>query len=88
MEGATWDGKSKALAVTDELSVALPPTRLHWLHRDSSEYKQTEDCLRIPVYLNSSRSSLISAFNLRSPKDAPSAVWLQRSVCLTLWAKH
>jgi len=89
MEGAAWDSASGGqLTMTDELTVALPVTRLKWVHRDSDEYKRTADFLRSPVYLNTSRSNLISAFNLPSPKAVPVSVWLQRSVCLTLWTKQ
>jgi len=87
MEGAAWDTSAEQLKVTDELAVVIPQTRLRWVHRDSADYKQTADFLRIPVYLNTTRSLLISSFSLRSPKEVPPAVWLQRSVCLTLWTK-
>uniref|UniRef100_A0A7S4VS10 Dynein heavy chain n=1 Tax=Alexandrium monilatum TaxID=311494 RepID=A0A7S4VS10_9DINO len=87
VEGAAWDTQSEELKMTDELTVAMPATRLRWVHRDSADYKQTADFLRIPVYLNTSRSLLISSFNLKSPMEIPQAVWLQRSVCLTLWTK-
>eukprot|EP00439_Symbiodinium_sp_Y106_P030402 s829_g3.t1 len=86
MEGAAWgDGQ---LSVTDELSVALPDTWLRWVHVDSAEFKQTSDHLRVPVYLNTSRSNLISAFTVKSPKDVPNAVWVQRSVAITIWTKQ
>lgn len=87
MEGAAWDLKKKELTMTDELSVALPPIRLHWSHKDSADVKQAADRLRVPVYLNTSRSVLICAFNVQAPKEPSCAVWFQRSVCLTLWTK-
>lgn len=86
MEGAAWgDGQ---LSVTDELSIALPDTWLRWVHVDSAEFKQTSEHLRVPVYLNTSRSNLISAFTVKSPKDVPNAVWVQRSVAITIWTKQ
>jgi len=90
MEGATWEPKSVdgQLATTDELFVALPQTQLKWLHRDSPECKATADFLKVPVYLNTCRNLLITAFNLRQAKGLPDSTWIQRSVCLTLWTKQ
>jgi len=89
MEGAAWDmsGSAGQLKMTEKLTVALPQTCLKWVKGDSGEYKRTLDFLPVPVYLNTSRSSLVSEFNLQTPKDVPPAVWQQRSVCLTLWTK-
>eukprot|EP00931_Biecheleriopsis_adriatica_P034702 TRINITY_DN20021_c0_g5_i1.p1 TRINITY_DN20021_c0_g5~~TRINITY_DN20021_c0_g5_i1.p1 ORF type:complete len:4603 (-),score=1119.02 TRINITY_DN20021_c0_g5_i1:34-13842(-) len=87
MEGASWDAEKALLAVTDELNVALPPAWLRWVHVDSAEYKKSLEFLRVPVYLNSSRSLLISSFGMQSPKEIPNALWVQRSVCVTLWTK-
>ena len=86
LEGATW--ANGQLVVTDELSVALPLLWLRWVHIDSAEFKQTADYLRVPVYLNTSRSLLITAFSLKSPKEIPNAVWVQRSVAVTIWTKQ
>ena len=86
LEGAAWD--KGQLVVTDELSIALPPLWLRWVHVGSPECKQAADFLRVPVYLNTSRSLLISAFSLQTPKDVPNAVWVQRSVAVTIWTKQ
>lgn len=86
LEGAAWD--KGQLVVTDELSVALPLLWIRWVHVDLPEVKQTADYLRVPVYLNTSRSVLISAFSLKTPKEIPNAVWVQRSVAVTIWTKQ
>jgi len=90
IEGAAWDMNTAGgqLTTTDELFIALPTTQLKWCHKDSSEYKATMDFLRVPVYLNTCRNLLVTAFKLRSPKDLPDSTWIQRSVCLTLWNKQ
>jgi len=90
IEGAEWDMNSGGgqLATTDELFIALPTTRLKWVHKDSDEYKATDGFLRVPVYLNTCRNLLITAFKLRTPKELPDSTWIQRSVCLTLWNKQ
>ncbi|CAK0878751.1 unnamed protein product [Prorocentrum cordatum] len=85
LEGAAWDSQ---LTMTDELTVAMPVTRLKWVHRESAEYKKRAEYLRVPVYLNTGRSHLVSEFSLPSPKEVPVFVWLQRSVCITLWTKQ
>merc|ERR1719221_1057215 len=90
MEGATWDQKSGVcgqLTTTDELFVALPDARLKWARRDSPEYKSTQDYFKIAVYLNTARNLLVTSFNLQAPKDIPSAIWMHRSACITLWTK-
>jgi len=86
MEGAAWGDTQ--LCVTEELTVALPNLWLRWVHIDSAECKQAADNLRVPVYLNTSRGLLISAFALKSPKEIPHAVWVQRSVAITIWTKQ
>jgi dynein heavy chain 1 len=86
LEGAAW--ANGQLVVTDELSVALPLLWLRWVHIDSPEFNQTADYLRVPVYLNTSRSLLITAFSLKTPKDIPNAVWVQRSVAVTIWTNQ
>jgi len=85
LEGAAWDASAKQLSVTDELTVALPNTVFRWLHVDSAEYKKTLQFLSVPVYLNTSRSILVTSFGLQSPKEIPNEVWVQRSVCVTIW---
>jgi len=89
MEGAKWDTAGGGqLALTNDLSVPLPQTCLRWVHRDSPEYKRTVDYLKIPVYLTGFRSTLLCPFALKVPKEVDPAVWLQRSVCITLWSKR
>lgn len=92
MESAAWDseaaGGSGQLVTTDELSVALPTTRLKWVHRESAELQATKDYLRLPVYLNMQRNLLITDFKLPFPKEVPQAIWYNRSACLTLWTKQ
>jgi dynein heavy chain 1 len=85
LEGAAWDSQ---LTMTDELTVAMPVTRLKWVHRESPECKKRAEYLRVPVYLNTGRSNLVSEFSLPSPTEVPVSVWLQRSVCITLWTKQ
>lgn len=87
MEGAMWDQSQACLATTEDLTVGLSNTRLKWAHRDSEEFKKTKDYLRLPVYLNMQRNQIICPFNLKAPKTMPVSLWLQRSVCLTLWTK-
>jgi len=87
MEGATWDQASGQLQMTDELMVAMPQSVIRWVHRNSAEFKETLDFLKVPVYLNNVRRNLISSFNLRPPKEVNKDTWLQRSICLTLWTK-
>jgi len=89
IEGATWDtAEGGQLALTDELAVPLPEARLRWVHRDSEEYKKTIEFLKVPVYINGNRTNLLCPFNVRPPKGVDRAVWLQRSVCITLWTKR
>lgn len=85
LEGATWSSSKNELGLTDELAVPLPQLKLSWVRRDSPEFKATADFFAVPVYLNSSRNLLICPFRLPVPQDVPTAIWLQRSVCLTLW---
>jgi dynein heavy chain 1 len=89
IEGAKWDtAEGGQLALTDELAVPLPDARLRWLHMASEDYKRTLDYLKLPVYVNGSRTNLLSAFHVRTPKGVERAVWLQRAVCITLWTKR
>lgn len=87
MDGAAWDQKGKCLATTDDLTVAMPNSRLKWVRRDSNEYKITLEYLHLPVYLNMERKVVVCPFKLKAPDSMPTALWLQRSVCLTLWTK-
>eukprot|EP00927_Polykrikos_kofoidii_P026243 TRINITY_DN23401_c0_g4_i1.p1 TRINITY_DN23401_c0_g4~~TRINITY_DN23401_c0_g4_i1.p1 ORF type:complete len:2209 (-),score=513.79 TRINITY_DN23401_c0_g4_i1:103-6207(-) len=87
MEGANWDTEQGCLGTTDDLTTGMPLTRLAWAHRDSDEYKKTMNYLRLPVYLNGDRNLIIAPFYLKAPQSVPDSVWLQRSVCLTLWTK-
>jgi len=86
IEGAAWDAGAGQLTMSDELFISLPMTQLKWLHRDSAEHKATTDYLRTPVYLNTCRNILVTAFNLKQPKELPNSSWVQRSMCLTLWS--
>eukprot|EP00928_Gymnodinium_smaydae_P025254 TRINITY_DN20180_c0_g1_i4.p1 TRINITY_DN20180_c0_g1~~TRINITY_DN20180_c0_g1_i4.p1 ORF type:complete len:4280 (-),score=1133.62 TRINITY_DN20180_c0_g1_i4:296-13135(-) len=87
MEGATWDQQNGCLATTAELSVSMPLTRLRWTHRDTDEYKRTTEYLKLAIYLNRERNSIVCPCSLRTPKEIPVAMWIQRSVCLTIWTK-
>jgi dynein heavy chain 1 len=88
MEGAKWNmSDGGQLDLTDDLTVPLPDTRLKWVHRDSDEYKKTVEYLKVPVYVNGNRRNLLSPFSARTPNGVDRAVWLQRSVCITLWTK-
>lgn len=86
MEGADWDTKGE-LKSTDELSAALPNTRLKWAHRTSDEYKQTEGYLKLPLYLNTTRANIVESVKLRPPPAIKTSTWIQRGACLTLWTK-
>ncbi|CAJ1328908.1 unnamed protein product [Effrenium voratum] len=83
MEGAAWGDTQ--LCVTEELTVALPNLWLRWVHIDSAECKQAADNLRVPVYLNTSRGLLISAFALKSPKEIPHAVLVPSDSLVLTW---
>jgi dynein heavy chain 1 len=87
MENAAWDGGDKCLKTTDDLFVALPDTRLRWAKRDSAEYKATTDYLNVPIYLNMQRNVIICPSNIKAPSTMPEELWVQRSVCITLWTK-
>jgi dynein heavy chain 1 len=89
IEGAKYDTSGEGhLALTDELAVPLPDMRLRWVHRDSKEYLDTLEFFKAPVYVNGTRTNLLCPFYIRAPKDTTQSVWLQRSVCITLWTKR
>jgi len=88
LEGATWMDKNPQageLGLADDLFVALPPVRIRWVHVSSTEWAKQADYLLVPVYLNTNRSNLICSLRLKVPKELDPSVWLQRSVCVTLW---
>jgi len=97
-EGLTLQGssfKGNALALSDEVSQPLPPTRFTWVRRDPSRTTQQheeEEAARgelyatIPVYYDSTRRTFLFSMRLPRPKNVSAAVFSQRGTCVTVWS--
>jgi len=88
--GSAW--KENALAISNEASTSLPPTRFTWIRRQKSqeleeqeEEKRGETYVTVPVYLDQTRQTFLFAVRLRRPPSIPASVWSQRGTCITVW---
>jgi len=90
LHGAAW--KSSAMAISDDVSCALPSTRFTWVQRkkraeeeEADERKSGEHYATVPVYVDSTRQAYLFSVRLRRPAEIPGHVWSQRGTCLTVW---
>ncbi|KAF8819609.1 hypothetical protein IE077_000770, partial [Cardiosporidium cionae] len=89
MEGAQWNSTLQCFDIADERPMALPPTRIRWIQRETEKSSnERKDILfvSVPVFLNCSRKDLISFVTLPFIGKFPSALWYQRGVALLLWS--
>lgn len=92
LQGAQWDAKNKCLALSNDMTVALPPVLCTWQNKpatpsgssDSAASSSNASTVLIPTYLNSERRHLLFAAPLAAPADIPHTVWFQRGVAMTV----
>lgn len=83
LHGADW--KDNALAINNQnFSIKLPPTRFSWKKTDGK--KANKSVVKVPVYMDSTRSQFLFAVSLARPANIPDEVWSQRGTCLTVWS--
>ncbi len=88
--GASW--KESALAISNDVSTALPVTRFCWVQRkkkqedeEADERSSGEFYANVPVYLDANRQNYLFSVRLRRPASIPATVWSQRGTCITVW---
>ena len=81
LEGAAW--AAPTIKLTDTLFFELPAIGLRYLHNQS--YEKPEHEIVAPVYLNATRTVVVTSFNLPMPPEEQSVTFLQRGIALLLW---
>lgn len=98
LQGAQWDAQRKCLALSNDMTVALPPVLCTWQNKPAAAATATSDVnaassssgevqaptVLIPTYLNSERRNLLFAAPLSAPSEIPHSVWFQRGVAITV----
>eukprot|EP01114_Cavostelium_apophysatum_P023031 TRINITY_DN854_c0_g1_i2.p1 TRINITY_DN854_c0_g1~~TRINITY_DN854_c0_g1_i2.p1 ORF type:complete len:4577 (-),score=1545.65 TRINITY_DN854_c0_g1_i2:38-13768(-) len=82
LEGASWE--KDRLKMAHDISVALPPTKFTWKHKEQRDTPLTGK-ITVPVYLNDTRADFLFAIDVNAPTDVPSISWYQRGVAITVW---
>jgi hypothetical protein len=88
LEGATLS--NKALTLSNDISMPLPPTLFKWKHKtsDKEESASKSDTVALPVYLNDTRADILFSIDLAVPSNVPQNVWYQRGVALSVWKSN
>lgn len=83
LEGARCAPSSSTLQLCEDLRTNLPPSRLRWRLKTD---KPSWCCTAFPMYLNSSRSELVTEVLLRTEENAklPPSSWAQRGVAFVM----
>jgi len=81
--GASCDGQSGLLGLSDELSCELGAVRLRWVRGGGAEDKtRVEKLVHLPVYLHASRQQLLFALDLPAQPDAKPERFAERGVAV------
>jgi len=89
--GAGWHGDR--LAIVPQLFTPMPDTAFVWRHTlTTSEHQTAPDddrasSVSVPVYINGKRTEFLFAVDMPAPPAVPPAVWYQRGLALTGWAR-
>merc|ERR550514_2134747 len=81
LEGAAW--AAPTITLTDTLFYELPAIGLRYVHNKT--YSQPENDIQAPVYLNATRTVIVTSFGLPMPPEEKSVTFLQRGIALLLW---
>jgi hypothetical protein len=86
LEGASYNGKSQSIELSESLRCRLPLSRLCWRRKQNNDDKR----LVFPLYLNDSRRVLVSNIYLDHTKNfsnldiIPKYIWSQRGVAFIM----
>ncbi len=80
LEGAHF--AEGAIQLSEDLHAKLPASRLKW--RQKSSRAPAAQCVEFPLYLNHSRTTLLSDVLLAVPAKVPAHVWAQRGVAVIM----
>jgi dynein heavy chain 1 len=83
LEGAAWSGSTAVL--TDELSCDMPPIGLRWIHQN--DYTKPDHEFTVPVYLNPTRTVMVTTMSLPTKAEDSNTMYLQRGMALLLWSR-
>ena len=83
LEGAGWSPEASTVTVTDALFVEMPKVGVRYEHQ--STFKAPDSSIVCPVYLNSTRTVLVTNWRLNTPADEKNVTFLQRGIALVLW---
>lgn len=88
IEGANWSDQQKCLVLSDEISINLPPVTLAWMNKSTmlKKYQDNKHCsfMKLPVYLDKSRTSFIGYWNFPVSKGFSEQNWCQMGVAIFL----
>lgn len=76
----------KALADNEPSSSPVAFIRLEWTVPSQTTTQRSSDELRIPLYLNDTRSVVLTTLDVSVDQGVSEATWLQRGLCLTAWS--
>ena len=87
LEGAKCALSSSTLQLCEDLRTNLPPSRLRWRLKTD---KPSWSCTAFPMYLNSSRTEMVTEVLLRTEDNAklPPSCWAQRGVAFVMQPHH
>jgi dynein heavy chain 1 len=85
LNGAAWKDGSLAID-TESLIFPLPPVRFSWKRKEKGK-TLNEGCVKVPVYLDSSRSQFLFSVMLRTPQGLDKTVWHQRGTAIIVWGR-
>jgi len=84
--GSQWDFAASQLALSADMTRALPPTRFRWRQKAAAGTVVPIGVVSLPVYLDETRREPLFSVDLASTV-AP-AVWFQRGAALTAWSER
>lgn len=77
----------EGVQLSDQLRSKLPDSHLRWrLKTDAERASGSTTYVELPLYLNSSRTSLLADVLLAVPSSVPRHVWAQRGVGIIMQA--
>jgi len=75
LEGASWTDR---LAISNQMSVVLPPTKFSWVEKSSIASSST--AVQVPLYLNNTRADLLTSIPMETTKEITASTWYQRGI--------
>ncbi len=85
--GAAWDFTAGQLALSNDMTRALPPTRFRWRQKAAAAAAAAApSSVSLPVYLDESRRELLFALDLQTSVSA--STWYQRGAAITAWSER